>query len=267
MGEIKNASIKILCQSVVPFHQMGGSYKALNGLYRQNLADIVREGVEVHHNDLEEGFSTVTPAYNGAYNAVNIAQAIYRAARKGYDAAVIRCFLDSGLREARSIVDIPVMGACESSLLLACCLGAKFSIVTLTPPIVGKVVELVRQYGLIDRLANIVTTRLICAEIRELIESGKIHEVARCIEEAAEKTIREDNAEVIIMGCTDFGTVLTAQGVHEIKGIPVIDSVAAAVKMAELFVDMQRNLGTQVCRATIYSTVSGWEKEIPIKVP
>ena len=52
------------------------------------------------------------------------------AERNGYDAFIIGCYLDTGLQRARSLVDIPALGVTETSMLVACTLGRKFSMAT-----------------------------------------------------------------------------------------------------------------------------------------
>ena len=79
------------------------------------------------------------------------------------------------------------------------------------------------------------------------------------------KDIREDEAEVVIPGCTIVSTMLTSQKVFEIDEVPIIDPVYAGIKMAEVLVDLKKTYGIGVCRASIYAAAAGWEKEKPIK--
>ena len=53
---------------------------------------------------------------------------VHRAVREGYDAFLIGNIADPGLREAREIADIPVLGLCESAMHVACMMGASFSL-------------------------------------------------------------------------------------------------------------------------------------------
>ena len=55
------------------------------------------------------------------------------AQRQGYDAFAIGHFQDGGLYEARSAVDIPVLGLGEAAMLYACTLGQKIARVTINP--------------------------------------------------------------------------------------------------------------------------------------
>ncbi|RLG34760.1 hypothetical protein DRN98_02165, partial [Methanosarcinales archaeon] len=50
-------------------------------------------------------------------NNRSVIEGVVRAAKSGYDAAMIGCYSDPGLHEARSIVDIPVTAVGESSMI------------------------------------------------------------------------------------------------------------------------------------------------------
>ena len=77
-------------------------------------------GMGVHYRFLE---------YNDTreiiYNAI-------RAEKEGFDAFLVGNISDAGLREAREMVNIPVLGACESTLHFACLMGATFGLITIS---------------------------------------------------------------------------------------------------------------------------------------
>jgi allantoin racemase len=78
---------------------------------------------------------------------------IRRAERDGYHAAVVACFHDPGLREARELVRIPVIAPAEASMHLAATLGHKFSIIVGRRKWVPKMEDNVNMYGLERKLA------------------------------------------------------------------------------------------------------------------
>src|SRR5690606_35019285 len=65
--------------------------------------------------------------------AVDVVRNAVTAERDGYDAFLVGHFQDSGLYEARSCVDIPVIGLGECSMLHACTLGATIGLITIHP--------------------------------------------------------------------------------------------------------------------------------------
>jgi len=172
------------------------------------------------------------------------------------------------LREARSLVKIPVTAPTESSVLLAWTLGRNFSVIADSPPSALKYGDLIHRYGLGYRLASVryppgfvtgTDFKLIYEEKR-----GQKEFIERVTEEMR-KAVKEDSTEVVWYACTIGSALLTLHEIYEVDGAVIIDPLIAALKMAELMVDMQRAYGTSVCRASIYqSPVPGWEKERPI---
>ncbi|MFC2046800.1 aspartate/glutamate racemase family protein [Chloroflexota bacterium] len=223
---------------------------------------MVREGTTVEVQWLKAGYSEPTYAWTESYNAVEGVKRYYEAWKTGYDGVVIGCMLDPGLVEARSLIDIPVSGALQSSLLIANCLGNKYSVITIHRAIAALQTDKIKRYGLAEKLASIRHTDIRPMEIAALY--AKPASLIEMFSELAVKAVREDGAEVIIPGCTCLSTFLTAQNVYEIEKAPIIDPVWAGIKMAEVLVDLKKSYGVVVSRAGIYSAPIQWEKEMPI---
>src|ERR1044072_4929169 len=85
---------------------------------------------------------------------------VLRAEREGYDGVMIGVLQDPALREARSIVDIPVVGYGEVSMLTACMLGERFSFLCINPQMGPLVQQMIHERGLEARAAS--TTYLDC---------------------------------------------------------------------------------------------------------
>src|SRR5262245_13798196 len=105
------------------------------------------------------GMPTTAPAPAERYPYVeyllhkSILDAVSDAERGGYDAVALGCFYDPALREARSLVDIPVLGMAETSMLLGCFHARRLGFITLSRPEAEAVRDLVETYGLSSRLA------------------------------------------------------------------------------------------------------------------
>lgn len=163
----------------------------------------------------------------GAVIAAHATLAAISDHRDGVDAAVIACFSDPGLIAARGMIPFPVVGIAEASMLTACMLGARFSIVTVAPSTISPIYELAAAYGLSGRLASVR------AIDRGVLEShadpertcGDLGELIRI-------AASEDRADVAILG----GAV-TAGMKHTLakaSPIPLLDGVACAVRQAEV---------------------------------
>lgn len=153
------------------------------------------------------------------------------AERRGqYDAFIIACYGDPGLAAAKELADVPVIGIAEASMHMASLVAHKFSILTVIHRIKPMLEDMVKVSGLSERCASIRTTELAVLDIEKdyaraeqlLIEEGR-------------KAIEEDGAEAICLGCAGMGPL--DKGVQAALGIPVLDGVACAVKMAEACYD------------------------------
>ena len=150
--------------------------------------------------------------------------------RDQYDAFVIACYGDPGLNACREVTDKPVIGCAEASMHLASFVGYKFSIVTSIARVKPMLEDLVRQVGLESKCASIRCSALTVLEIeadplraeRELIEQSRL-------------AIQQDGAEAICLGCAGMGPL--DKSIQRAVGVPVIDGVVAAVKMAEVLHD------------------------------
>lgn len=147
-----------------------------------------------------------------------------------YDAIIINCFLDPAVSILRGLLKKPVIGPCESSLAIASILSKKIGIVTVSNEATWMIENRVRELGYADYIVSIRDIGLSVLQIDEDIAKTK---------EVLVKTSKEvvdTGAEVIILGCTGLGGF--ANTVSKAIGVPVIDPVGAAIKMAETFVKL-----------------------------
>ncbi len=239
----------------VPFLKEEESFSTI---LEENMKDMAGDGTTVDVKWLNDGYSDPTFTWTEMYNAVEGVKRYYEAWKTGYDGVIIGCSHDPGLKETRSIIDIPVVGVLESALLLASCLGYRFSVIALHQSAKSALTDTIKRYGLADKLASIRSLNM------GPLESAEKHsEPATMVDlfrEKAVKAIKEDEAEVIIPGCTIVSTLLTSQKVFAIDEVPIIDPVYAGIKMAEVMVDLKKKRGTGVCRAGIYAAATDWEK-------
>lgn len=143
-----------------------------------------------------------------------------------YDAYILAAYADPSLAAARGIVDVPVIGIAEASMLMACTVSWKFSIVTILRRLVPVLEDLVTLHGLQSRCASIRPTGLSVLEIQQDFDAA-----AERLTEAGRRAIEEDGAEAILLGCSGFGPL--DKRLEAALGVPVIDGCVAAVKMAE----------------------------------
>lgn len=142
------------------------------------------------------------------------------------DAYVIACFDDTGLDAARCATDAPVIGIGEAAFHLATLIAGKFSVVTTLARSVPAIEHNLTRYGLRSRCARV---RASDVAVLELEQPGSL--ARRKISEEIAKAITEDRAEAIVLGCA--GMTDLAEQLSKEHGVPVLDGVACAVRLAE----------------------------------
>lgn len=144
-----------------------------------------------------------------------------------WDAIVIACHSDPGVDAIRERILNPVIGIGEASYLAACAVTRRFSLITLTSHFIPRKRAQIRRLGFLDRLASIRTLGV--GVVESSAGKDRLRDRYRAEAEAA---VREDGAEAVILGCA--GMVGVAEEVQAHLGVPVVDPVAAAVKLAEV---------------------------------
>jgi allantoin racemase len=231
------------------------------------LGAVGNPGTVVDFVNLRHGYK-IMRTYTRTYNSIAVAQRAYEAEKKGYDGFIIGCASDLGLKEARSIVGIPVVGSTEATALLACTLGNKFSVITTDPTACARTENLIRSYGLGERLASVrcppdLTSHKNFAMMAEGPQQQK--RVVDLLTAAMAKAIQEDGAEALYVSCLPTSAMMAMHRVYEVDGTPVINMFAAALKSAENLAAFKRAFGTVVCKKSIYlGPHAGWDQEIPI---
>jgi allantoin racemase len=147
------------------------------------------------------------------------------------DAYVIACFDDSGLDAARCLTEAPVIGIGEAAFHVASLVSGKFTAVTTLSRSVPAIQHNLLKYGLASRCAKV---RAADVPVLELEVSGS--RARRRISEEIASALREDHADAIVLGCA--GMAYLAAELSREHGVPVIDGVAAAVKLAESLVGL-----------------------------
>lgn len=166
-----------------------------------------------------------------------------RAVREGYDAFLIGNIADPGLKEAREIANIPVLGLCETAMHTACLMGASFGFVTLNEKYGPKLRENAAKAGLSSRLAGV--GRMDLDRILDM-NGGFTDPVKRqaLAEGFLDVADGPEAPEVVIAGGGVMMALLAEAGVTRTRrGATVLNGVLSLVTMAEAAVRMNRQLG------------------------
>lgn len=219
----------------------------------RHLARICAPGTEVVVHGLAAGTYTPTasPAELARYaylmhlHVHQILDNVRQAEREGFDAVAIAILQNPGLREARTLVDIPVAGYGEAAMHLACLVGERFSVLAFNPDLFPLLEHQVAEQGLERRAGPMVTIDVDYSDVAAAFEQPE--PVVEAFTEAARRAIA-GGADVLIPGQTILAEVLWQQGIFRVDDAPVIDALAAAVKTAELLVQLRRSSGLSVSR-------------------
>jgi allantoin racemase len=150
----------------------------------------------------------------------------------GCDAVVIGVSYDTGLRAARELLSIPVVGMTEAGLLTACMLGGTIGIVTFGRRVLPLYKELVAGYGLAGRVTGWRVLESTAAYGR-----AAHPELDREIVAAARDLVERDHAEVILL----TGAVMAGvpERLQPDLPVPMVDCVVCGVRQAEMLASLR----------------------------
>ncbi|MEU3735674.1 aspartate/glutamate racemase family protein [Streptomyces sp. NPDC032198] len=157
-----------------------------------------------------------------------------------YDAVVMAGFGEHGREGARELLDVPVVDITEAAAHLACLLGRRYGVVTTLDRARGQIEDSLHTAGVAQNCAAVVGTGL------GVLDLGDSEVTVRAFLAAAERA-RDAGAEVLVLGCA--GMTGLQEKVGAALDMPVVDGVAAAVKLAESLV----GLGLTTSRAGSYA--------------
>jgi allantoin racemase len=138
------------------------------------------------------------------------------------DGLIIAAFADPGLKEARNLLAIPVVGIAEAAMLKAAEVG-RFSIIVTTPNLIDLMVALAADYGCRNKLASIRATE--GDPVDTMRDETRL---VAALEQASLQAIREDRAQAIIIGGGPLA--VAARRMAGRLPAPVIEPVPCAVQ-------------------------------------
>ncbi len=169
--------------------------------------------------------------YDEVFSVPGLLEEIAKGETAGVDGHVIACFDDTGLDAARALANAPVVGICESAVHLASLVAGSFSLVTTLGRSVPALEGLMLRYGMERRCRSVRAAEVAVLDLEAPGSTARDR-----IKAEIWAALREDGAEAIVLGCAGMADL--AAELSETFGVPVIDGVAAAVKMIEALVGL-----------------------------
>ena len=198
------------------------------------------------------GADSVEGNFESYLAAVAVMDAVVRYPGGDFDAVVQAGFGEHGREGLQELLDVPIVDITDAAGHVASLLGHKFSVVTTLDRTVPLIEDRLLLAGLSARCASVRSSGLSVLQLEQNPELA-----VKTIVSEAELAVRDDKAEVICLGCGGMAGLDAA--VRAATGVPVVDGVAAAVKLAESLV----SLGLSTSKVRTYAAprtkhITGW---------
>ena len=148
-----------------------------------------------------------------------------------YDAIVLAGFGEHGRDGLQELTVAPVIEICEASAHVAQLVGRTYSVVTTLQRSVAMIEDRLRLAGLADRCASVRASGMSTAQVDADPDAAALAVLAQ-----ARVAVESDFAEVVCLGCAGLAGVEDA--IRAELGVPVVDGVGAAVRLAEAVVGL-----------------------------
>jgi Asp/Glu/hydantoin racemase len=241
--------VRIWWQSFVDLEQSEG--------YRERLTAYLREIAEPGTEVVVAGISPPVRGFGRLAElrcaTVAVGNAL-EAADQGYDAFAFGHFQDSGLYEARSAVDIPVVGLGESTLHWAAQLGRHLALVSIDPVFDRFHLEQADRYGLGSRIASVTG---ISATVEDFAPAfaGDADAYAALLDRFRRlvEPLVEQGADVVVPAGALPALLFADERGFTVGGAPVVNSVAVALKQTEAAVRLRQLTGVGPSRGPSFA--------------
>lgn len=183
--------------------------------------------------------------------ALSVVRAALDAQDQGYDAFVLGHFQEPGLYEARSSVDIPVIGLGESVLLWSSHLGRRLGLITVDSVFETAHYEQLDARGLGSRLVGVRALNATLAEFEQAFEPEGYAAIRARFDAVASELVAA-GADVLIPAGGLFGMASAHEVGFQVEGVPVVPSVLIALEWAQMTVRISELSGVRPSRRSSF---------------
>ncbi|WP_028216689.1 aspartate/glutamate racemase family protein [Paraburkholderia oxyphila] len=220
-----------------------------NKLIEETLAPYLRNGTEVVVTNTTNCPENIDYYYSKHLIEEAVFNEVIKAEKAGFDAVIVGCCYDPGVRVSRELVDIPVVGPLEATMLFAPYYGHDFVVVTDHHKAVPYLRDMVRVYGL-D--ANCHGVSCIDWFAEDMIKDTQAVAV-----DAANKAVaamEANDAEVCVFGCTLISASYEKwlRDTGAVRNHALLNPNTMALKMAEALADLRSQGAYQISRRGYY---------------
>ena len=205
----------------------------LNAAYLQNLnlyfSSLIGGDAELEYLSLETGFPFVESELHGLFNGAMTVSLAQKAAENGADGIFINCFDDPAVFACREMLDIPVFGAYEASVLTALSINERIGVITTDRAGVLTEERKARQLGISARLAAV---KAVDMGVEEVIGDDAL---VKKLGDACLSLWKDHHVGCAILGCTGMQGAVSAlrQEISLSCPIAVVEPAAAGISWLE----------------------------------
>ena len=174
---------------------------------------------------------TIQSEYEASVSTPKELKCAMAAERAGYQAVIIPCGGDPGVAPLREVLKIPVIPPGSTSKHVCSMLGRRFTVLTTGrgPP---RRTEIHERDGLL-KLVSVHHIGLSVPEVRESPE-----EAYEAMVREGKRAVEEYGADSVTYGCMSMGFLMVDDKLTEEISVPAVNPVKMAVKVAEMFIDL-----------------------------
>jgi len=236
-----------------------GDLEAYRDALERHFAKVARPDTRIDLHGMQQG--TYRSNYPGSdirhaafqyVHGLQFMAAAVKAQQEGYDVFALSTLPEPALREIRALVDIPVVGYGEAAMLTACMLGRRFGVLMFIEDMNELIEENARSHGLASRFTAAMPVGFGFNDVLKGFDDPQ--PLIERFRASARKLIAL-GTDVIIPGEAPMNVLLAHNGVTEVDGVPVLDSLAAWIKQAETLGDLYKLCGVKACRKGYYHTL------------
>jgi len=205
--------------------------EAIADFREEHLSRLAAQICSVKHPDTHfeiEAPNLGIPSIDAKYRPIWIREVLKIIANKQMSegAIVMGCFADIGVKEARCVARIPVVGPGQSCFYAASLLSGHFSVLTSQEDLIPVLQANARTCGVDHYIASWGNVGLSISGMQDRQRTKQ-----RVIEEINHVKKRV-NAQAVILGCTVLAGI--ASEIQSVVSIPILDPVSVTFQMAEI---------------------------------
>jgi len=237
-----------------------GDLPAYEARMRAHIRKVVRPDTEVVlHGMLPGTYPANYPGDDLAYrffftmHSAQWALHALNAEAEGFDAFACCSLPDPMLTELRTLVEIPVAGCGETCFRLAAKPDRRFGMLVFIDRMAERYLEQIAGLGLAEHCVGVAPVGFTFHDVLDAFDKpGPVIDRFR----AAARRMISAGAAGIIPGEIPLNVLLASEGLGEVDGVPLIDSLGATLRQAEAMVDLRAAAGPE-------PRADGWSTSAP----